>query len=798
MAAKTDNSDRTVVIDLTREEGAAPDPDVEGRLHQDAYQRVIDLLLKPIPDDPSRTRSKEDQFGDRERMLVAPNRVHDAIAVSAPRGGGKTTFLVSILRDIEKASEKRSESTDERLASLASLGLIDPTLIETKHNIMVMIIDRIWLSVKSEISGNTQKYRDCEDHLRKLARGLRLLDGIGDDRFLGQDWIDEDYVLDEGIANAGAAAEFGRLFNQFVDAACSAINKEAFILAIDDIDTHFERGWPVLEAIRKYMACRRLKIVVSGDLQLFSLLVRREQWSQLGDNHLKSEKVCQDYIGGGSDQGGDQFVSRMPQIIHMIDQLEDQYLTKILPAENRISLNSLSYYLSQNYKVQFTIQKRTLDEVGIQSKSVESIFFQFSNQLLALKNYKDTFKVQGLFMRQPLRTTVQTLRGARALLNHPEQPSKPQSDDFFRDRQAALDALRAVAWGRLSQKGLNPETVRQRDPRRLILTLIEWFTETDWKTLPRLFPEQTDDTYNLVAVAVAASFVDAVRDAPGAMIDYMLKVAQTRDLYDTGRISGRAALREFSTYANLNTAEDCIQTVSRIGGWANGSAYYRKNRSFRRLEHLAIAVPQTRIRNYPASLNELYGYRYQSSATIQETRDSIEERIPKLSPAIKAYWSAVPDSKKIIESIKTRQIIKYYINTVDSLVAAVSNQPAASYLRLCTYSASNVQGAEQGMLSFTRLIALFSRFMDISRSFSLVTENNSAQIKDEIRELLTDACANRSYPVLSSNSAPSNVDEKESEQQEVATGSMEDDPDSTMDEDEDYDVDEQLVEALEE
>ena len=133
---------------------------------------------------------------------------------------------------------------------LYSLGIIDPNFIETKQKI-IAIIDRIWIATEHlrRRPGLFKKYGLVEKALRKLAQGLSLLNGIGEGLYSSKDWLDPDFVLDRGLEDASAARDFERRFRAFVKEAARYLDADAFVLSIDDVDTWFERGWPVLDLV---------------------------------------------------------------------------------------------------------------------------------------------------------------------------------------------------------------------------------------------------------------------------------------------------------------------------------------------------------------------------------------------------------------------------------------------------------------------------------------------------------------------------------------------------------------------
>ncbi|PWC39545.1 hypothetical protein [Azospirillum sp. TSO35-2] len=709
------------VIDLRLQENILG---VEYRIHEDAFNKVFTLLGTT----PLRGEARDDGKRNLARLQIDPSRRHDVITITAPRGSGKTTFLLSVLGAIESNDWKdNSASGPSKPPRLFSLGIIDPTLIESKQHIMVLLLDRIWLAAR-EADARSQKIKACEQQLRLIARGLGLLDGIGVEVF-GKDWMDPDFILDQGIENASAAADFARHFKEFVESALDVLQKDAFVLAIDDIDTRFERGWPVLEAIRKYLTTPQLRILLSGDMNLFSFLVRRQQWEQIGEPLLKPEQWLHEKMK-------DDRQSLMPGMSAMIDQLQEQYLTKVLPTENRIELRPLADHVDLGKEVTFQVDNK-------ENRPLLDSFTTYAAEMFGYRAASDVQNFRSVFLRQALRTTIQALRGGREVIASTGSASPPNPEA----RSQAIDALRHVAWTAMFKLGLRPDDTQEREPRRLLLTLINWFSErNDWKTLPRLSPEFADGEVNLSVLAVSASVLDGFRRDPGAMFEYMLKIAQIRDIVDMGQSSNG---QELVGHANLTIQESCLHTVARIGAW---SMVGNGRNLLRRVNMLALPVLAGRIRNYNAPLLELYGVRYpkQPSAKAAERFAMFnpewvstlwDERIKDLAKPIRSFQAVTYSAIK-----KGENNVKYlrnFFNSVESLSDSISESPARDVLALCSYTVLSGQGFANGAISFTRLIAVIADLMQPRSAFGSGLE----EVKSHVRAILLEATDESSYPV---------------------------------------------------
>ncbi|MBX8538995.1 hypothetical protein K5D51_03875 [Pseudomonas cichorii] len=312
-------SDNKVVINLSVNEAGVLE-DSEGQLQQDAYLKLrgrIEHQLKARSTFPYESIKETD---------ITYSRVHSAILIEGSRGSGKTTFL---LKSLERLRD------DEKL-QLSVLRLIDPTLIETKENIVVVILSAIE-AVLAQIKGDTCALESARE---ALAEGLGLLDGIGSSSAYGAEWEDAKWVMSQGLRKAKKGRDFEKKLGIYIEHALKLLNKKAFVLTFDDVDTNFAHGHLILETVRKYLTHPGLVVILSGDIELYGRLLRKNIYEAFGEQVLKHDlglmELSQQSVGGS------------------VSELEEQYLLKIAPPQNRISmvpLGGLKQYLEGNIEV---------------------------------------------------------------------------------------------------------------------------------------------------------------------------------------------------------------------------------------------------------------------------------------------------------------------------------------------------------------------------------------------------------------------------------------------------------------
>lgn len=712
MVATVDQN--VVVLDLRpgRDGGAN---EANGFIQREAERRLVALLTQ------GRTMGTPSTQRRAPVSNIIDDRYHDAIFINARRGAGKTTFLIKVLGSFEDREPVKAVNGK----ALRSLGIIDPTLVETKQHIVVVVIDRIRAAV--DAAQRTAKgvppglYEAFQQSLGKLARGLAMLDGIGSDAFYGREWADAEFVLDQGLEDARAAVEFERELHGFINHACEFLDIHSFVLAIDDIDTWFERGWPVLEAVRKYFTSTRLQIVLSGDLELYSLLVRASQWKQMGKDFLGAEQ----WLEGKTSSHG-----KMASITRKIDELQDQYLIKVLKPERRIDLQPLLDFKA-------TLRLKVSDD---QSGSLEADAFIacFCAEALGLHSAADRRDVLDLLLRLPTRSALQIMLAAADMVVSPDVKS----------RRRALDGLRYVAWTDLLNLELSPGDTQALAPRMLTTLLARWFTEAGlWRTMPRFHPETLDAGYGLPAIFGGALAVESFREDPSQMIAYWLKVSTIREMLDGNRVTeneptgDQRPLTDLIDHLNLTSLETSLQTVSRLAAWE----LVLKRQVRPGVYFSVVSVPLDRVREREAAARDLYGKPYkqggriggQLTSLVRNVEDPDKENVPA---PLRMFHSKLEDAGWAFPA-KDVGFQGSFANDILGLTGKVGGA-AQLVAALPVLEIVSGQQKGQGGYSFLRVVATIGELLEAASEETITDE----ALAGRIRSVLSAAALLRSYP----------------------------------------------------
>ena len=292
------------------------------------HKTQMKLLLAKIKQIMSAVSDFRRQFeGGQRPSAISHRRHHDAILLSGARGTGKTTFLLSALHKLQ------AEQVDGKYA-FCVFEPVDPTLFGCNEHILLTLLSMIAEKVRrgrdyGETSGyghtgSSADWENWERQLKELAKGLRTVgeqrEDIGSEPSARKDvWDDAEYMLEQGMDSARSSYELEYKLHGFINASLRLLNKDAFVLGLDDVDTRPGIGWHVLEVLRRYLTTPQLIVIVSGNMELFQKLVERQQLKNFGLDFSSSKDVLQNFA---------------PQVT----ELTNQYLLKVLRTPMRIEL----------------------------------------------------------------------------------------------------------------------------------------------------------------------------------------------------------------------------------------------------------------------------------------------------------------------------------------------------------------------------------------------------------------------------------------------------------------------------
>ena len=433
----------------------------EESIHSHNFNRVIQLIKNQV------------KKLNTEKSPYNVEHQYNTISIFGGRGTGKTTFILSLLQSIEKEYKNDAEI----------LKIIDPTQMEEKEHVFLVILSLIDTEVRRKIESyrkdnNTSCCcfeKEWRNKLSSLAKGLPTLEGLNKKQY--ENWDDDLYIVERGLNNVKSAYDLESNFHELVDIALEILGKKFFVLAFDDIDVDMSKGWSVLETIRKYLTTPKFVIFLSGNLTLYSYNVRLHQWNQLKGLTTFEEH---DYKS-------------------QVNQLEGQYLLKVLKPENRIQLRTLLDY-KHIYQTSYMIKE--------EGKEIEEVY---SNILKNFGIHKNS--TQRLFIDYLLGLSI---RSQISILSDYTEPDIMSQINVYVSRMIAanIDVDLAV-----------------KNPIFTTISIVEYLKKSNgFPHSYLLIPNTINHDMNGVLMGLTTIFANQAKQSPWIIFDYMLRVGYTRNL----------------------------------------------------------------------------------------------------------------------------------------------------------------------------------------------------------------------------------------------------------------------------
>jgi hypothetical protein len=461
-----------IVLDLSQD--FTPDTFTRDQLvHRDSVIKLENLVRAALPS-LENTTSAASGFG----------KVHNnqTFFIDGTRGAGKSTFLNAIANYLASAQLK-----------LYRLPTIDPTMLEAgEQSIFFSILFHLKNAVEdTQVKGHgwgaeNREYEDWRKVFQKLARGANLLNHDAGSHQV----LDDLLSMDEGVANARSGLQLKQTFHELLAKTAAILNVNGFIIAFDDVDTHFDKGWEVLELIRRYLQSPHLFVLITGDLQLYTHLVRSRQFKHLG------RELHEQDSGRAKERG------------ELVDHLEQQYLMKLFPLQNRVHLAPLGVLLNE---AKSNAQKPRFFVQNPQQRSELSDYVdKMVRTGFLLRGKAQIAQLRDFLLHLPLRAVMQIFR-------------QQHSDASGTYPSKMAQALRGTLMGSMYKLGVDVDALAQGHQGKLIEAVFDAVVrDGELNTGIYLRPQPSDESLRNVYVALSAEVAAQCMDAPDKAIRYLL------------------------------------------------------------------------------------------------------------------------------------------------------------------------------------------------------------------------------------------------------------------------------------
>lgn len=250
-------------------------------------------------------------------------RFHDTIFIDGARGVGKTAFMLNI-KSFYTQDKKHNKENKKYLF----LDPVDPTLLENTEKFLSVVLARVVEETNCDINNDfSEKYFES---LSNLSKSLSAIKTLSDD------------IGIEEIASNKSSLKLEQYAHIFFKVVSEMYNVEGIVILIDDIDMAFDKGFDVLEVIRKYLASPYIIPIVAGDMKLYREIVETQFMKKIRFHedigYLKS------IYGEEKLQNSVEYKEKS----QLIGNLVEQYLYKLFPIEYTIELKDIFSILKDN------------------------------------------------------------------------------------------------------------------------------------------------------------------------------------------------------------------------------------------------------------------------------------------------------------------------------------------------------------------------------------------------------------------------------------------------------------------
>lgn len=503
-----------ITIDLAHSDNDHIRSDVEHNLiHITAFHAIEDKIKNQL----DRVQNKN----SKANTTVGSG---GAFFIDGTRGAGKSTFLNTLVHELTQ---------DTRPYKLKLLLQIDPTKVEIGEHIFITLLQKLKEHVKDlprhfSSTDQAESLEEWRKLLRQLAGGLKLLDEKNNPLME----VDEEAFLDWGLQRAKSGLHFAQDFHKLIIKSCALFQIDAFLIAIDDADTDFTSGRQILEMIRRYLDIPQIITLMTGDLQLYTHLVRDKFIENMGENLFKHD------------------THRAEERLLLLDHLEDQYLKKLFPIQRRVHLTPLWELRREvDYQVQFAHGELSLDD----------LIYKLLGDGLRIKSPRDKDSYREFILKQPLRSVIQLLQFCTENL---------KSDNDLISTGDLTKGIRSVLLGSLYAQGIDVDALSSEDIAAVIDGVFRVVAnDGEFDTGSYLRPQPANETLRNCFVALAAEVARHSDGNPATAIKYMLQGPGSLTIYNNvsnqlGLITGAQTevqkQRLFMNYFSIGRHEDAL------------------------------------------------------------------------------------------------------------------------------------------------------------------------------------------------------------------------------------------------
>lgn len=269
------------------------------------------------------------KISDETKSLETENQ-NNIIAFCGDRGAGKTSIMMNFCNAIKNIEKNANLGFDNvvKNAVFSDNILIDPSMFDTYHNIIDVIVANMFQKVVDYENSHKQNEITEEYHLilEKFQKVYKYLSLINDTKKILDDEFDYEGSIGK-LSRLGESLELKEEMHKLVYIYLNFINKrddidKYLIIEVDDIDLCSENAYRMIEQIRKYLMIPNVIIMLAVRMEQLELCVQ--------------EKNLGDYPKLLSLEGS--------RIQNEIVQMTEKYLLKLIPEARRVYISGVRLF----------------------------------------------------------------------------------------------------------------------------------------------------------------------------------------------------------------------------------------------------------------------------------------------------------------------------------------------------------------------------------------------------------------------------------------------------------------------
>lgn len=490
---------------------------------------------------------------DAKRDLHLPSGSGWTQFIDGSRGAGKSTFLQSVRRALKDDSNLKTK--------LAFIAVIDPSRIEQGEIILLVMLQRLSQRVEDMLKAmRSSEQEELRARWRKAFKGVAGGLSLFAQGYHPLSDLDPELFLDWGMERTGDSTSLREKLHHLFETACNILGVKVLMFGFDDADTDATHAINLLECIRKYLDTPRLMVLVTGDMELYSLLVSQHFAKTVAGKREAAMDLARNARPG----------DRSGQYLRMIDHLEEQYLLKLFPVHRRLQLQPLWNIAKDNANCEASFLGW-----GEEKIPVEKLMRKIVQRGLRIKSASDVTLYTEFLLKQPLRSALQILGNCAQYLDVTSVENA--SGAWSKELTEALNrSLRALALTSFYKHSVNTDALAAKDLDVLTQAVFDLSLEDgDLDTAQYLRPMSARQDIKAGFAALAAEVPNLCAEQPGAALRYMLRAPGSVSLYnlasshlsnkesDKDSENSHAPVYRFKSYMGIGRQEDSLDWARR-------------------------------------------------------------------------------------------------------------------------------------------------------------------------------------------------------------------------------------------